>query len=1263
MNIYSRKININLPLNYFITSCKYYQSENMGRLIGLELQNFKSYRGTTKIGFGSSYFTSIIGPNGAGKSNMMDAISFVLGVKSTHLRSHTLKDLIYRGRLEGNEGFDKRESSSEPRSAYVMAIYQKESGEKIKLKRTITISGSSEYKINDKAVTALEYSTVLKNENILIKARNFLVFQGDVEQVASQSPKELTKLIETISGSGELKNQYDELKEESERAREFSNSVFSRRRTLNSESRQYKEQLIEQEEFERKLMEKNDLTKVINLYHLYHNEKKHVEYLEDLESKTHDLSALKNKLNDEQQKFQKLKSLCSEKVLNLQKHDKKKTEALSRLENKKCLLIPIDTNRKSLLMKIQTCKNRMRDISYEISKQNSEIQSTARELKEATDLFKKYTSKSSTNSVSKKCQDEYEKLRVEFLSSGGSQLEEDLSLLENQKESTKSVLTNLSIQRKNSESRIRELQDIIENELNFQHNTLNKEITDLLAVRDEYSEARSSLIRKREEYGLKEMEENRKLRDILLRVEELSSQQKESSRQKKLHENVSMLKKLFPKGAIKGLVYELIRPSQRKYEAALSTVLGRNFDAVIVETTSVAYKCIEILKERRSGVATFIPLDSIVAEHPNFNYLRSLNEKAKPGIDILEYDDSSLEQAVIYIVGGSLVVDDIESARTLKWNSKETINEKIVTLDGSVIHKSGLMTGGQQQKKSQASVGWDQNEWTKLLTVKDEIIANIAKLSDEKPKEIDISDLTDKINELQNNLPSLRSKKSNLERIIKDRQTEIDFQKEQLVALEKSLKEKNKPLSQIESNISKITSKYKSLQEKVYGDFCSKYDYEGGIEEYESTHGSTMRSRAKETIKFSKAVDTLTNKLRYENEKLEETKARETSIKDQLKELEDDLEKFNSEKEVLESKIDKLEAECEMLTIERKGLSDNLNQELEICKTNEKQIQSLNTDITNLHNTILNIEEVLYKIDSERVNVLKNCKIQNINVPLKDGLLENISIEQSAENLIKKTYELEIDYDMLSEELRSEYNTRKEAELQARLSLVLEDLDRLTPNGKAVQRLKQAETKLKEFDKDFTKARQKENAILDRFNEVKERRYSIFMEAFNHISDKIDFIYKELTKSSNSPLGGSAYLTLEDEDEPYNAGIKYHAMPPMKRFRDMELLSGGEKTVAALALLFAIHSYHPSPFFVLDEVDAALDNANVNKIASYIKKYAGPNFQFIVISLKNSLFERSDALVGIYREQRENSSKTVTLDLRDYPEENVSTNSKSLSVA
>jgi len=118
--------------------------------------------------------------------------------------------------------------------------------------------------------------------------------------------------------------------------------------------------------------------------------------------------------------------------------------------------------------------------------------------------------------------------------------------------------------------------------------------------------------------------------------------------------------------------------------------------------------------------------------------------------------------------------------------------------------------------------------------------------------------------------------------------------------------------------------------------------------------------------------------------------------------------------------------------------------------------------------------------------------------------------------------------------------------------------------------------------------------------------------------------------------------------EPYKGGVRYHAMPPMKLFRDMDQLSGGERSVAALALLFAIHSYHPSPFFILDEVDAALDNANLGKVARFIREQARGNVQFIQISHKSLLYERAEALVGVYKDREEETSRILTLDLSAY---------------
>ena len=194
--------------------------------------------------------------------------------------------------------------------------------------------------------------------------------------------------------------------------------------------------------------------------------------------------------------------------------------------------------------------------------------------------------------------------------------------------------------------------------------------------------------------------------------------------------------------------------------------------------------------------------------------------------------------------------------------------------------------------------------------------------------------------------------------------------------------------------------------------------------------------------------------------------------------------------------------------------------------------------------------------------------------------------------------------------------------------------------------------RVKETMDAFNTAKEDGRKANENFNKIRKARAHKFNKAFNHIDSSLKVIYKDMTRSSKHPMGGSAYLSLDDSDEPYRGGMKFNAMPPMKRFRDMEQLSGGEKTVAALSLLFAIHSFRPAPFFIMDEVDAALDNVNVLKVCNYIRQRSG-DFQCIVISLKDMFYERSEALVGICRDVASNSSRTLTLDLTKFDRKDV----------
>jgi structural maintenance of chromosome 1 len=192
-----------------------------------------------------------------------------------------------------------------------------------------------------------------------------------------------------------------------------------------------------------------------------------------------------------------------------------------------------------------------------------------------------------------------------------------------------------------------------------------------------------------------------------------------------------------------------------------------------------------------------------------------------------------------------------------------------------------------------------------------------------------------------------------------------------------------------------------------------------------------------------------------------------------------------------------------------------------------------------------------------------------------------------------------VDLSAISRKLKSltkQQLAEVEAALVKKIESLLAELETMQPNMHALERFEGVTGKLKECENELSELQEKAKDVNQRFDDVKKQRQRLFEDCFKHVSVALGVIYKDLTKSSKHPAGGNAYLTLENTDEPYSSGTRFTAMPPMKRFRDMDQLSGGEKTMAALALLFSIHSYRQAPFFVLDEVDAALDNVNVKKV-------------------------------------------------------------------
>nr|GMD25109.1 structural maintenance of chromosomes protein 1 [Ipomoea batatas] len=356
-----------------------------GKIHRLELENFKSYKGFQTIG--PFYdFTAIIGPNGAGKSNLMDAISFVLGVRTGQLRGAQLRDLIY--------AFDDREKEQRGRKAFVRMAYQLASGTEIQFTRSITSAGSSEYLIDGRVVNWDEYNAKLKSLDILVKSRNFLVFQGDVESIASKNPRELTALLEQISGSEEFKRRYDELEEEKARAEEKKALAYQRKKTVNMERKQKKEQKEEAKKHLRLQRELKNLKQEHFLWQLFNIENDITKGSTDLEAEEIRIREIADELEKYENEAREKKKELSGYMRELALYERKIADKKSKLDKSQPEVVKKKEEASRINSKIKSTSKELEKRQGEKKKHAAEVQKLERDLLDITEQLNELRKKS-----------------------------------------------------------------------------------------------------------------------------------------------------------------------------------------------------------------------------------------------------------------------------------------------------------------------------------------------------------------------------------------------------------------------------------------------------------------------------------------------------------------------------------------------------------------------------------------------------------------------------------------------------------------------------------------------------------------------------------------------------------------------------------------------------------------------------------------------------------------------------------------------------
>ncbi|KAJ7391319.1 Structural maintenance of chromosomes protein 1B [Desmophyllum pertusum] len=767
------------------------------------------------------------------------------------------------------------------------------------------------------------------------------------------------------------------------------------------------------------------------------------------------------------------------------------------------------------------------------------------------------------------------------------------------------------------------------------------------------------------------MEISHSLEEVQGDLNEAKMDRHETTRSQTKKELLASMKRLFP--GVYGRLTDLCGPVHKKYSLAVTRVLGRNMDAIVVDTEKSGKDCIQYLREQRADPEMFLPLDSIQVKPVN-EKLRQIGGTAKLVIDVMKFEPVVIKKALQFACANALVCDGMDEARKLAFGGAE--RKKTVSLDGTLFQKSGVISGGVSDLKAKAR-RWDEKDVEALKSKRDSFLTELKELSKHRRKEPELQNLKSQIDGLEHRLRySKKDKETTEKQTLGEVSKELKLIKKELDSLEPKRETLLLSMAGRSEEITNTEKRMNRVEDQVFRGFCEQINVEN-IRQYEEKQLKAQQERAQRRLEFSNQESRLMNQLEYE--KGRDTKGQLKKLYESMATDEVEIEKLRGEEKEKLKIIEKETSELEKLRLEKSAKKSEIDDKDLEMKEVRKSLTHHMKDVTSLQKQMTAMETQLEQKRADRHSLLKSCKMEDIFLPFKKGEMNDIDlgepsasqpgsssqgessssmdVDSTSTQGAKITYEREanlvIDYSKLSRglkqledppEIRNMMNelTNKVNKLQTTLQRIQ------APNMKALEKLDGVSSRFQETSAEFEQARNKARKAKIEFETVKKNRYDRFMDAFEHVSQRIDDIYKEL---ANNP-SAQAFLGPEDAEEPYLGGINYNCVAPGKRFRPMDNLSGGEKTVAALALLFSIHSYQPAPFFVLDEIDAALDNTNINKVARYIINETKEHFQCIVISLKEEFYTRAEALIGITAEPDKDCtvSQVFTLDLTQYPE-------------
>ena len=1172
----------------------------------LELKGFKSFPNKTDIIFKEGV-TAIVGPNGSGKSNVSDAVRWVLGEQSIKsLRGEKLEDVIFAGA-------DKQK----PMNFCEVALTIDNSDNKLNvdysevtIKRRAYRNGESQFYLNNKSCRLKDIKEILLDTGIG-KDGYSIIEQGKVDEILSNNPVNRRKVFDEACGI----SKYRYKKNESERNLKNTKENLARINDIYVEIENQIKPLYNQQVKARKYLDLSEQLKKIEVNNYIREIQKIENQLKEINSQYEALIKELDNTDKSKIDFEESSKEINTQIEEVDKSIEKASEYINSIKS------VIDKKDYEINLLNQSRENSSKKIQRNIE-ELEKINKSSKENKENLGKLYKEKENNEKNINELKSQlnifiekNEINKNKIGTLNEKIETLKDDIIELLNEKQDVSNKLTTLNANKDNIdqrnesiESEIKEINDkvkekeVLLEDLKEKINNKKEKLNDFKEKINNYYERLNSL--KEENHNL-----SNKIQNNNYSLKEYTSKLNVYIDMENHYEGFNRgVKEVLKNKNLKGIYGALgqVVTVEGKYEKAIEAALGAYMQNIITADENSAKAAINYLKHNKIGRVTFLPMNIIKSK--KINNIQSKTPFIGIASDLISYDEK-YRDILENILGRTIVIDNIDQG--IKFARETGHKYKVVTLDGDILNPGGSLTGGSLKTSGN------------ILSRKRLINEFNEKINNTKAENID---LEEKVLSREKELVDCKEN-------IKQYEEEVKVLDKKLIFNNSSYSRYEEEVNSLKSSMKKLETEKENLGSNLNYTMEKKSILENQIKDIDNNHAEN-----KETI------ENLNKELNKENEIYENEKSKFDSINLQLTKDKEILKSQNADIERIKAYLNELSNKISLIDKENKDEESEIKEidEKIIIENREKENlkTQLNDNNKNLENKKIARENLKQKLDEN------NVKLKDIDkqfMELKESIFKVESrIEKLESNKEANNFKLFEDYNLTylqAIELRDD-----EIEINKKiLDTLKKDIKSLgNVNVDSIEEYKEIKERYDFYSEQKEDLQKSIEAIEEIIKDLEEHMKIQFKEEFAKINENFKYVYNRLFG------GGEGNLTILDQANILESDIEITAKPPGKKMKNLSLLSGGEKALTAISILFAILLAKPTPFCILDEIEAPLDDSNIARFGTFLKELTSKT-QFIAVTHRRGTMEAADYIYGVTMEQRA-ISKVIALSLNEAEE-------------